>query len=92
MAISASLVVTPSAPGHGDTITAQYVVTGNDPVPPSAATISGEVVVAGTEFDVSTTITLPGTPAGPVEYAVPVCEGLTFAVTEDPAVFTAVVP
>lgn len=93
MAISASLTVTPSAPDHGDTITAVYSVTGNDPVPPSQATVSGRGLVVGSqEFDVNTTITMPGTPAASVGYAIPTCPGLTFTATDDPAVFTAVVP
>ena len=92
MAISAFLTVAPSTPDHGDTVTATYTITGNDPIPPTGATVTGEVVVAGTEYDVSTTITLPGTPAPVPEYEVPTCPGLTFAGTDDPAVFTAVVP
>jgi hypothetical protein len=92
MAISCSLVVEPSAPGHGETVTARYIVSGNDGTPPSGATVSGGIVVAGSEYDVSTTITLPGSPAPEVSYHIPLCEGLTFAVTDDPAVFTAKVP
>jgi hypothetical protein len=92
MAISASLIVVPSAPNHGDTVTVTYSVQGNDPVPASQATISGEVVVGGEQFDVSTLVTLPGSPAADVTFAVPTCPGLTFSATDDPAVFTAVVP
>lgn len=92
MAIACSLVVEPSAPGHGETVTARYIVSGNDGTPPSAATVTGGIVVSGTEYDVSTTVTLPGTPALEVTYNVPQCEGLTFDKTDDPAVFTAVVP
>jgi hypothetical protein len=90
--VSASLTVTPSSPNHGDTVTAFYSVTGNDPVPPHGASISGQVVVGGQEFDVSTSFTLPGSPAADVTYGVPSCPGLTFAATDDPATFTAVVP
>jgi len=92
MAVSASINANPSAPAHGDTITVTYTVTGNDPVDPSAAQVTGRVVVGGTPFDVFTSITLPGTPAATVTYAVPACPGLTFVATADPAVFTAVVP
>ena len=92
MTVSASLTVTPSAPDHGDTVTATYAVIGNDPVPPFQASVSGEVVVGGQELDVATTLTMPGAPAKPVSYNVPTCPGLTFASTVDPAVYTAVVP
>jgi hypothetical protein len=92
MPVSADLTVTPSAPAHGDTVTATYSVTGNDPVPPSQASVSGDVVVGGQDFTVSTTVTLPGTPAEPVTYSVPAAPGLTFTATADAAVFTAVVP
>jgi len=83
---------TPSAPNHGDTITVQYDVTGNDPIPPQGATLTGRVIVGGNAQDVSTSITLPGTPAASVSYDVPSGGGLTFTSTADPAVFTAVVP
>jgi len=94
MAISCSLSATPAAPAHGSTLTATYTVTGNDPVNPSSATISGRVVVGGTAYDVSTSVTLPGTPAASVSYVVPVSSdpSLIFAATADPAVFTAPVP
>jgi hypothetical protein len=92
MAVSCDISATPSAPNHGDTITVIYSVTGNDPVDPSSASITGRVVVAGIPYDVATSVTLPGTPAGTVTYAVPACSGLTFAATADPATFTAVVP
>lgn len=93
MAISAYINATPQAPNHGDTITVNYVVTGNDPTAPSSAMISGHVTVGGVGYDVNTSITLPGTPAADVSYDVPTCPGLTFAVDPaDPDTFTAVVP
>ena len=94
MAVSASLAAAPSAPAHGATLTASYTVTGNDPVDPSQATITGRVVVGCTAYDVSTTVTLPGTPAAAVSYIVPVSSdpSLIFSATADPAVFTAPVP
>ena len=92
MAISAQITVIPSAPGHGDIVTATYSVSGNDASLPSQATVAGQVVVGGQEFDVSTSIMLPGAPAEDVTYAVPTCPGLTFVATDSPAVFTAVVP
>jgi hypothetical protein len=92
MAVSASLSVAPSAPNHGDTVTATYTVSGNNPSPGQSATVSGDANVGGTDFQVSTTITLPGTPALPVTYTVPTCPGLTFTASALPNVFTAVVP
>ena len=92
MAISCDIGASPSAPHHGDTLTVTYTVTGNDPVDPSAANVTGRVVVDGIPYDVSTSITKPGTPAAPVSYAIPACPGLTFSATADPATFTAVVP
>jgi hypothetical protein len=95
MTIAAGLTVTPSAPAHGAVVTAVYAVTGNNPILPQSVTVSGDANVGGTDFAVSTTITLPGDPAEPVTYAVPTCPGLTFAVSpSDPtgATFTATVP
>jgi hypothetical protein len=92
MAVSCDISANPSAPNHGDTITVTYSVTGNDPIDPASATVSGRVVVGGVPYDVATQITLPGTPAAGVTYAVPACPGLTFAATADPATFTAAVP
>lgn len=95
MAITATLTVSPAAPAHGTTVTAVYSVQGNDPVPPQSATVSGVATVGGNPLNVSTTITLPGTPSQPVSFAVPTCPGLSFTVSpSDPtgATFTAVVP
>lgn len=92
MAITATLTVSPASPAHGDTVTATYAVNGNDPVPPQSATVSGDANVGGTDYAVTTTITLPGTPALPETFAVPACTGLTFAATSQPNVFTAVCP
>jgi hypothetical protein len=92
MAVSASLTVAPAAPNHGDTVTATYAVQGNDPAPPTSATVSGDANVGGEDFEVSTTVSLPGTPALPETFAVPTCPGLTFSATGAPEVFTAVVP
>ena len=92
MAVSAFMDAAPLAPAHGDTLTVTYSVTGNDPVAPHEARISGHVIVGGVGYDVGTTITLPGIPAAEVTYETPACEGLAFAGTENPAAFTAVVP
>lgn len=92
MAVAASLTVTPSEPAHGDTITATYHVTGNDPVPTRSATISGDARIGVQDIAVSTTVMLPGTPALPESFTIPTCPDLTFTATSDPAVFTAVVP
>lgn len=92
MAVSCSINVDNTTPDHGDTITVTYEVDGNDPIDPQGASISGRVVVDGAPYNLSTTMTKPGTPAGAVVYDVPTCPGLTFQATGDPAVFTAVVP
>jgi hypothetical protein len=92
MPIAASLTVAPDAPNSGDTVTATYAITGNDPVASTSATVSGVATVGGVDYVASTTITLPGVPALPESFAVPTCLGLTFAATADPAVFTALVP
>jgi hypothetical protein len=92
MAVSCDISANPSAPNHGDTLTVTYSVSGNDAVDPSSATITGRVIVGGTAYDVTTQVTLPGTPAATVNYAMPTGGGLSFAATADPSVWTAVVP
>lgn len=92
MAITAALTVTPSAPAHGAIVTATYAVQGNTGTPGGSGTVSGTTHVGGQDIAVSTTVTLPGTPALPESYDVPTAPGLTFTVTADPHVFTAVVP
>lgn len=92
MPVSCDMNASPSAPAHGETVTITYSVQGNDPIDPTSATITGRVVVGGTPYDVSTAVTLPGTPAASVTYDVPLCTGLSFVSTGNPAVFTAVVP
>jgi hypothetical protein len=92
MPVSCDLNVDNPTPAHGDTLTFTYTVAGNDPIAPQGATISGHVVVGGVGYDVSTNMTLPGTPAQSVTYDSPSGGGLTFASTSNPAVFTAVVP
>lgn len=92
MAVSCDLNVDNSTPDHGDTITVTYSVDGNDPVDPQGATIRGQVVVGGTTYNVSTSVTLPGTPAADVSYETPTCDGLTFSQGGSDAEFTAVVP
>jgi len=92
MPVSCDINVDDPLPQHGQTITVTYTIDGNDPIDPQGATITGRVVVGGIPQDVSTTITLPGTPAASVTYDVPLCSGLSFVSTGNPAVFTAVVP
>jgi hypothetical protein len=93
MPVSCDVNASPSAPDHGDTITVIYSVDGNDPIDPTSATITGRVVVGGTAYDVSTAVTLPGTPADSVVYDVPACPDLPgFVSTSDPATFTTTVP
>lgn len=92
MAISASLAPDIDTPAHGATVIFTYTVTGNDPIPASAAAIAGAVTIAGVVYDVTTAVTLPGTPAGAVAYDPPSGGGLVFNPTADPAVFTALIP
>jgi hypothetical protein len=92
MAVSCDINVDNPAPDHGDTITVTYSVDGNDPVDPQGATVRGRVVVGGTAYNVSTQVTLPGTPAADVTYETPTCDGLEFAQGGSDAEFTAVVP
>ena len=92
MAVSCDINATPTAPDHGDTLIVTYSVDGNDPIDPQGATIRGTVVVGGTTYNVSTDITLPGTPAAEVDYGLPVCDGLTFVQGASAAEFTAVIP
>lgn len=92
MAVAASLTVSPAAPAHGQTVTATYAVSGNNPVAPTVAAVTGDANVGGQDLIVTTTLTLPGTPAAVETFAVPTCPGLTFTATADPHVFTALVP
>jgi len=92
MAVSCSLVIDNPNPVHGETITATYIVTGNDAIPPSTGQTLGRVFVGGNPIDVSTQLTMPGTPAQSVSYDTPTYPGLTFVSTSDPAAFTAVIP
>lgn len=98
MSVTVSLAVVPSAPNHGDTVTATYAVAGNDgtpATPPIEGSLIGDVTVGTDVLHAVTTLTLPGAPAVPPlaqSYSVPTIAGLTFAATSDPKVFTALVP
>ena len=91
MAVTVTLTVAPAEPAKGATVTATYAVSGNDPVPPQTAVVSGDASVGEEVIHVSTALTLPGTPAKAEAFDVPTCPGLTFKATADPHVFTAVV-
>ena len=90
-----TLTVTPSAPARGETVTAEYVVTGNDGTPagaPIATELAGDVTIGTETLHVSTVLTLPGTPAVPPlaeTFTVPTATGLTFVATSNPRKFTA---
>lgn len=92
MTVTATLTVTPASPAHGNTVTATYAVSGNDPVPPVTETVSGDATIGGNVIHVTTSLTLPGTPAAAQSFAVPTAAGLTFTATANPLVFTALVP
>lgn len=92
MTITATITVSPAAPKSADTVTATYTVTGNDPVAPTSTQVSGVAHVGDQDIDVTTTITLPGVPSLPETFTAPTCDGLTFEATDQPNVFTALVP
>lgn len=92
MAVTAELVLDNPAPGHGDVVTATYIVTGNDSAPALDTEADGNADVGGIDYPVSAPLTLPGSPALPQTFDTPVCLGLVFVPTANPAVFTAVVP
>jgi hypothetical protein len=93
MAISVSINADDTAPAHGQIVTFTYTVDGNDPIDPSSAVVSGAAVVGGVRYDVSTTMTAPGTPAASEQFEVPTSDaGWTFTSTSDPAVFSCTIP
>jgi len=86
MAITVTLTVSPTNPGHGATVTATYAVSGNSAV---SVPVTGNVNIGGTDYNVAATLTEP---ALAESYSAPVAAGLTFTATGDPHVWTAVVP
>lgn len=98
MAITVSLAVSPTAPTSGQTVTATYTVSGNTGTPAGPAqeaVVSGVARIGDEDINVSTTLTLPGTPEVPPlseSFSVPTVAGLTFVATANPKVFTALVP
>lgn len=89
---TATLTITPAQPARGDTVQARYHVVGNDGTPPRSAQVEGTTTIGDTLVHVATVITIPGTDPLPVKYDTPTCDGLTFAATDDPSLFVAVVP
>jgi hypothetical protein len=92
MAVSVELVLDNPNPGHGDVVTATYVVSGNDGTPAQEVVVDGSASVGGTAYNADSAVTLPASAALPQTYDTPTALGLTFVPTADPAVFTAVVP
>jgi hypothetical protein len=94
MAISCDINVDNPTPTHGDTVTFTYSVDGNDAIDSSSATVSGAAVVGGVRYEVSTTMTAPGTPAASEQFEVPTSDQPTwiFLATSDPAQFTCTIP
>jgi hypothetical protein len=92
MAVAVTLVVAPAVPNHGDSVVAQYVVAGNDAVPPVDETVDGQATVGAEDFAVSAPVTLPGVDKLPEVFAVPIAAGLVFEATVDPTKFVALVP
>jgi hypothetical protein len=94
MPISCAINADDTAPAHGQIVTFTYTVDGNDAIDPTSATVSGAAVVGGTRYQVSTTMTLPGTPPASEQFEVPTSDepSLVFQSTSDPAVFTCTIP
>jgi hypothetical protein len=93
MAVSVSLNADDTAPAHGQIVTFTYAVDGNDPIDPSSAVVSGAAVVGGTRYQVTTTMTAPGTPAATEQFEVPTSDaGWTFQPTSQDNVFTCTIP
>jgi hypothetical protein len=94
VAISCSINADNPTPGHGETVTFTYNVDGNDPIPSSGATVNGAAVVGGVRYDVSTTMTAPGTPAASEQFEVPTSDqpGWIFLAGANPAQFTCTIP
>lgn len=92
MPITVQLVVSNPTPAHGETVTASYVVTGNDGTPPEPGTLVGRAMIGGQEYDVEGTITKPAIPPLEETFDAPTMDGLTFEATADPAIWVALVP
>jgi len=93
MAVSVSINADDTAPAHGQIVTFTYTVDGNDAIDPSSAVVNGAAVVGGVRYEVSTTMTAPGTPPASEQFEVPTSDaGWTFSGTSDPAVFTCTIP
>jgi hypothetical protein len=94
MAISCDINVDNPTPTHGQTVTFTYTVDGNDAVDPSSATVSGAAVVGGVRYEVSTTMTAPGTPAASEQFEVPTSDqpNWIFLATDQPDQFTCTIP
>lgn len=92
MAITASLVLSNPTPAHGETITATYVVNGNDGTPAEPVTVGGDVTIGGQDLEVMVVLTKPAIDPLSETYSAPTCPGLTFEATGDPRVWTALVP
>jgi hypothetical protein len=93
MAISVDINADDTAPAHGQIVTFTYTVDGNDPVNPSSAVVSGAAVVGGVRYEVSTTMTAPGTPPASEQFEVPTSDAdWVFNATSAPNVFTCTIP
>ena len=94
MAISVSLNADDTAPAHGQLVTFRYTVDGNDAIDPSSAVVSGAAVVGGTRYEVTTTMTAPGTPPASEQFETPTSDApdWTFNATSEPNIFTCAIP
>lgn len=85
MTVTVNLVMSSTTPAHGNTITATYVVAGDDPV---SYTITGVAHIDNVDKPASALITVSSLET----FDTPVSAGLTFQATANPKVFTALVP
>jgi hypothetical protein len=93
MAISVSLNADDTIPAHGQLVTFTYTVDGNDAIPPTSGETKGAAVIGGVRYEVSTTMTAPGTPAASENFETPTTDfGWTFSGTSEPNIFVCTVP
>lgn len=92
MPITVQLVVSNPTPAHGETVTASYMVAGNDGTPPEPGTLVGHAVIGGVDYAVEGTITKPAIAPLEESFSAPTMAGLAFQPTSDPTVWVALVP
>lgn len=86
-----TLTITPATATPGDTVTARYAVADLPGPSPQTLAVTGQATINGQPATVTTTIEIPGAPHA-IVYLAPVATGIEFTATDDPSVWTAVVP